>query len=173
MGAVLGFRDLVFEDKEDFIRVYFLKYFYFDMPKQELEKIADFSIDKNKIMFDTIQIKAERQFNRLISKHIDNDLKTIKGTRAKYIYKPPIIGSLRFGLVDRDTNCIEIRPVTGCNLNCIYCSIDEGIESNRTDYIIDKNLLVSEFKKLIENKKLRSFLLGVRRKGASVQKRIY
>ena len=149
----MEFKDIVFEDRQDVIRAYFLRYFYFDIQKKKLNKIAKFSINKSKITFNTTQTKAERQFQRLISKRVLEDLKTLKGNKATYICQPPIIGSLRFGLVDRDTNCIEIRPITGCNLNCIYCSINEGIESSKADYIVAKDVIVSEFKKLIENKK--------------------
>jgi len=147
MAAELEFQDLRFEDRNEAVRAYFLRYFYFDISKDELENIAKYSINEHKITFDTTQTKAERQFRRLITNCIRNDLKTLKGTKAVYISQPPIIGSLRFGLVDRDTSCIEVRPITGCNLNCIYCSIDEGIESNKKiEYIIDKDLLVDEFK---------------------------
>jgi uncharacterized Fe-S cluster-containing radical SAM superfamily enzyme len=153
MGAILEFQDLMFEHHSDCIRAYFLKYFYFDLPLVELEKIADFKVNGHQITFETSQIKAERQFNRLISIYIKEHLKSLKGSRAVYFHQPPIIGSLRFGLIDRDTNCIEIRPITGCNLNCIYCSVDEGIQSKKIEYLIDKDLLVSEFKKIIEGKK--------------------
>jgi hypothetical protein len=152
MGAELEFQDLVFEYRNNAIRAYFMKYFYFDIEASELLKIADFALNAHKITFNTTQAKAERQFNRLISRMIAEKLKTLKGNSAVYIHNPPIVGSLRFGLVDRDSNVIEVRPITGCNLNCIYCSIDEGIESSRTDYIVDRDLLVSEFKKLIADK---------------------
>jgi hypothetical protein len=39
--------------------------------------------------------------------------------------------------------------VSGCNLNCIFCSVDEGVsKSRRTDYIVDTDYLVDEFKKM-------------------------
>ncbi len=63
----------------------------------------------------------------------------------------PLIGSGAFGIVYRNTSIIEIKPVTGCNLNCIFCSVDEGIESKKTvDFIVEKDYLVEELKKLID-----------------------
>ncbi len=42
-----------------------------------------------------------------------------------------------------------MRPVSGCNLNCIFCSVDEGVShSRKADYIVDTDYLVDEFKKM-------------------------
>ena len=154
MGAKLEFKDISFSQQDGLIRVYFLKNFYFDINVNELEEIAKFTIiNSQAIEFDTTQAKAERQFQRLLAKNIENNLKSLKGNRAFYVHSLPLIGSLRFGLLDRDTNLIEVRPITGCNLNCIYCSIDEGIESEKIDYVVDKDLLVTEFKTLTKDKK--------------------
>ena len=43
-------------------------------------------------------------------------------------------------------------PITyKCNLDCVYCSIDEGASSGKkTDFLIEKDYLVEEIKKLAE-----------------------
>ncbi len=41
----------------------------------------------------------------------------------------PLIGTIMFGLIDRGTNLIQVRPTSLCNLNCPYCSVDSGEES--------------------------------------------
>lgn len=65
----------------------------------------------------------------------------------------PLIGHTAFGLIDRGTNVIQVRPISGCNLNCIFCSVDEGKSKTRvTDYIVEVDYLVEEFKKLVELK---------------------
>jgi uncharacterized Fe-S cluster-containing radical SAM superfamily enzyme len=80
-------------------------------------------------------------------------------TRRELIYVTresgiPLIGHTAFGLIDRGTNLIQVRPVSGCNLNCIFCSVDEGHTSTRkTDYIVDTDYLVEEFAKLASLKK--------------------
>jgi uncharacterized Fe-S cluster-containing radical SAM superfamily enzyme len=47
-----------------------------------------------------------------------------------------------------------VRPLTGCLLNCPFCSVDEGPRSHTrlTDYIIDPSYLIEETTKLIEYK---------------------
>jgi len=66
----------------------------------------------------------------------------------------PLLGHAAFGLIDRGTNLIQVRPITGCNLNCIFCSVDEGTKSRTriTDYIVEPSYLVEEFRKIAEFK---------------------
>ncbi|RLI84374.1 radical SAM protein [Archaeoglobales archaeon] len=56
----------------------------------------------------------------------------------------PLMGSSAFGLIDRGTNLIQIRPVCGCNLRCIFCSVDEGKNSKTraTDYLVDPDYML-------------------------------
>jgi len=66
----------------------------------------------------------------------------------------PLIGSNAFGLVDRNTTIIEVKPITGCNLDCIFCSVSEGKSSKKTnDFIVDKDYLAEEFIELADFKK--------------------
>ncbi len=66
----------------------------------------------------------------------------------------PLLGYNAFGLIDRGTNLIQVRPITGCNLNCIFCSVDEGKHSRTrlVDYIVDPDYLLEEFRKVAEFK---------------------
>ena len=66
----------------------------------------------------------------------------------------PLLGYNAFGLIDRGTNLIQVRPITGCNLNCIFCSVDEGKLSKTriTDYIVDYEYLIEEFAKITKFK---------------------
>ncbi len=62
----------------------------------------------------------------------------------------PLLGHAAFGLIDRGTNLIQVRPITGCNLNCVFCSVDEGRKSRTriTDYIVEPDYLIEEFAKV-------------------------
>lgn len=64
------------------------------------------------------------------------------------------MGHAAFGLIDRGTNLIQVRPITGCNLNCIFCSVDEGKRSRTkaNDFIVDPDYLIEEFRKIAEFK---------------------
>ncbi|MHA1131314.1 MAG: radical SAM protein [Candidatus Helarchaeota archaeon] len=66
----------------------------------------------------------------------------------------PLLGSLYFGIIDRGTNLIQVRPMTGCILNCPFCSVNEGprSENRHVDYIVDAAYLMEEVKKVIAYK---------------------
>lgn len=66
----------------------------------------------------------------------------------------PLIGSVGFGLIDRGTNVIQVRPTSLCPLSCIFCSTDAGPKSLRrvVEYVVELNYLVEEFRKLVEFK---------------------
>ncbi len=77
----------------------------------------------------------------------------LTGKQAVYIHKNsgiPLIGHVGFGIVDRNTNLIEVKPITGCNLNCIYCSVDAG--QRPVDFVVEKDYLIEELVKLIKCK---------------------
>lgn len=65
----------------------------------------------------------------------------------------PLMGHTAFGLIDRGTNVIQVRPISGCNLNCLFCSVDEGKSTTRiTDYIVEVDYLAEGFKELVDLK---------------------
>lgn len=152
--AKLEFKDLEFVDKGDFIRVIFLKIFYFDLEKAMLRKISNFKISKNSIEFKNItKDVADKKFNYLITQGFNELTNSVSGHRTIYIHKNsgiPLIGSNAFGIVDRNTSLIEIKPITSCNLNCIYCSVGEGRSSKKlVDYVVEEEYLAEELKKLV------------------------
>lgn len=68
----------------------------------------------------------------------------------------PLIGCICFGLIDRGTNVIQTRCWCGCNLNCIFCSVDEGERSLHrvTKYEVDPEYMVEWLKELIKFKQV-------------------
>ena len=154
--AKLSFQDLSFDDKGDKIRVNFLRIFYFYISPENLKKIDDFSVEKDGITFKNIsQEKAERKFYLLLEKGFKVLKNSLNEKPTIYVHKNsgiPLIGNVAFGLIDRDTNVIEVKPITGCNLKCVYCSVDE--DKRPVDFVIEKDYLVEEFKKLVEFKKV-------------------
>lgn len=63
----------------------------------------------------------------------------------------PLVGCIAFGLIDRGTNVIQVRPISTCPLSCIFCSTDAGPKSRirQTEYIIPLDYLVEELKKIV------------------------
>lgn len=156
--AELEFEDLFFEDEESKVKVTFLKAFCFYIGKAELLKIGNYRAEGNRIVFDKATEKqARNKLNFILEDGFTRLESKVTARKAVYIHKNsgiPLIGSVYFGIIERGTNIIEIRPITGCNLNCIYCSVDEGVPSKRQmDFVVEKDYLVSELKKVIEYKK--------------------
>jgi hypothetical protein len=152
--AELIFKDLSFEEKGSKIRINFLKLFYFDINKTMLNSIGNFRINGNKIeFFDVSERRARRKFNTLLSKGLTQLKNKLNNKLTIYIHKNsgiPLIGTNYFGLIDRGTNIIEIKPITSCNLSCIYCSVDEGPKSRRkVDFVVEKDYLVEGLKKIV------------------------
>lgn len=69
----------------------------------------------------------------------------------------PLVGSVGFGLIDRGTNVIQVRPTSICPLSCIFCSTDAGPRSKRrlTEYMVELDYLVDEFRRLVRVKDCR------------------
>lgn len=59
----------------------------------------------------------------------------------------PLIGHLAFGIIDRGTNLLQIRPTSLCPLSCIFCSVDAGPQSRwrKTEYIVELKHLLNWF----------------------------
>ncbi len=154
--AKITFEDLSFEEKQDKIKVNFLRIFYFYLSKKELEQIDNFIIEEKSVLFKNIpQRKAERKFYLLLEKCFKELKNSLNNKSAVYIHKNsniPLIGNVAFGLIDRNTNIIEVKPITGCNLKCMYCSVDE--DKRPIDFVVEKDYIVEEFEKLVKFKNI-------------------
>ncbi|MBC7080943.1 MAG: radical SAM protein [Thermoplasmatales archaeon] len=120
------------------------------------------------LVYDIIEVRIDRKvYERDSRKYKDEDI--IRLCPFKEVYNAvtkrklyfiseesgiPLIGYTSFGLIDRDTNIIQVRPVSGCNLNCIYCSVDEGKSRTRfVDYMVDVDYLLREFEEIVKMKR--------------------
>ncbi|RJS92974.1 radical SAM protein [Candidatus Bathyarchaeota archaeon] len=63
----------------------------------------------------------------------------------------PLVGCISFGIIDRGTNLLQIRPISLCPLSCIFCSTDAGPKSRirQAEYIVPLDYMIEEFKKLV------------------------
>ncbi|MEM4718256.1 MAG: radical SAM protein [Desulfurococcaceae archaeon] len=66
----------------------------------------------------------------------------------------PVFGYIAFGIIDRGTNVLQVRPTTICPQACIFCSVDAGLKStNRwAEYIVEPDLIIKGVEKAIEEK---------------------
>ena len=157
MKAKLQFEDLSFGQWQGGVRAKLLKSFYFDIDNKSLANIGPFEFDEHSISFENVtEPKARQKFTFLLEKHFPLLRNIYTKKPAIYVHRNsgiPLMGAQSFGLIDRNTSIIEVRPVTGCNLNCVYCSVDEGLSTRKVlDFIVEKDYLVQEFKKLVEFK---------------------
>lgn len=155
--AELEFEDLRFEEKDTKVRVHFMNLFYTDIDRQEIEKISPYRVEGKKIIFSKAnESKARRKLVQLLSGSFSSLKNKIANKDSFYIHRYsgiPLMGTNYFGIIDRGTNLIEIKPITSCNLGCIFCSVDEGPTSRRkVDFVVEKDYIVQELKKLVEFK---------------------
>lgn len=66
----------------------------------------------------------------------------------------PLVGCIAFGIIDRGTNLLQIRPTSVCNLNCTFCSVDAGIYSkiHPVAYEVELGYLVQWVKEIVDYK---------------------
>ena len=70
--ATFEFQDLSFEEFDDFVRVSFQNNYYFDVQKEELDKIGQYEINKNAIRFIDINEKKTSRFDFIVSEGMKN-----------------------------------------------------------------------------------------------------
>ncbi|PIZ50936.1 hypothetical protein COY27_05305 [Candidatus Woesearchaeota archaeon CG_4_10_14_0_2_um_filter_33_13] len=149
--AHLNYKTLSFSLEKDNLRINLLRIFYCKVPIIELKKIGFLKlIDENTIEFDNN--KAETKFSFLLNKYFQDLKNSINNNKTVYIHQNsgiPLIGHVSFGIVYRTSSLIEIKPVTSCNLNCIYCSVSEGKASDKVDFVVEKDYLIQELQELL------------------------
>ncbi len=76
--------------------------------------------------------------------------------RDVYLIKSPIplVGHVAFGIIDRGTNVLQVRPSTLCFHSCIYCSVDSGPQSKwrTSEFLVDREWLVRWIEEMIKIK---------------------
>lgn len=162
----LHFEDIQFVDEKSQVKGIFLKNFYFEISKKELDKIGNWKVVKQDLIIEGSENIVKRNFNTLLEQKL-KELKSFQGKEAIYIYEGmiPLIGSLYFGIVDRNTNIIEIRPITGCNLNCMFCSVD--LCKRERDFVVQADYLAKEAEKLakLKREKLKELEIHINAQG--------
>ena len=155
MNKVL-FEDFNFESFDEGVKAWFYKNYYFLIPSDALLSIASFKVEGGNLFFDCPSKKAEKKLGIILSNGLRNLRNRLRDKETIFINEElglPLIGCNEFGLIDRGTNVLEVKPVTGCNLGCIFCSISEG-PNNKRDLLVELDYLLREFSALASIKKL-------------------
>ncbi len=146
----LSYEDLVFSEGKDCLDVSFLNIFGFKLDIIDLAGVGYEKCSNHSIFF---KINPKQRWVALLEKGFRELKNRLTGKPAVYIHKNsgiPLIGHVAFGVVDRNTNLIEVKPITGCNLNCIYCSVDA--DKRPVEFVVEKDYLVEELKKSVRQK---------------------
>ncbi len=74
-----------------------------------------------------------------------NEAINVRRTLVQVGTEYPMVGTLAFGIVDRGTNVVEVRPTSICALSCIFCSVNAGPKSRAraAEYIVDPDALAN------------------------------
>lgn len=152
--AKLVFESWSFNEQGDKIEAVLLNNFSLKIPLEEFSFLSELKVQDGALLFKKIsEEQAEHKVNLLLASHLSELKNKRTGNKAVYFYPGcgiPLIGNVAWGIVYRDSSLIELKPQTSCNLNCIYCSVGEGINSQKTDFVIDKDYLLEEFDKLLD-----------------------
>ncbi|MEM4245125.1 MAG: radical SAM protein [Candidatus Nanoarchaeia archaeon] len=74
----------------------------------------------------------------------------VKVTRDSGI---PLMGCIAFGIIDRGTNLIQVRPTSICNLKCPFCSTNaNNPEVHPNNYEVELSYLVDWVKEVVKFK---------------------
>jgi len=165
-----------FEDTGESIRLVWRETLYADFEKDELARVIKrkyrvkpaITARDGALLVDTDYPDVEKY----IAIYIQNNLGALlrnryTGRKVIYIHEGmdvPLLGYNAFGLIDRGTNLIQVRGVSGCNLSCVFCSVDEGPYSRtrKLDYVVDVDYLMKWFDEVarIKGKGLEAHLDG-------------
>ena len=138
---------------DDAIKGRFMRLFTFHIPHEDISHLAPYEVQDGAVVFSEGEDNALKEFERHLSKAMHDLTNKLTGLPAWYIHAGsgvPLFGSNAFGIVDRGTNLIEVKPITGCNLDCIYCSVDESRRG--MDIVIDPEFLAQGCRELCEYK---------------------
>ncbi|MFH1589093.1 MAG: radical SAM protein [archaeon] len=152
----LELEDFEFREEDDRVKFIFEKYYHFFVDKSVLEKIGSFKVHRDFIDFDVSEKTLNNKINMILKIGMD-ELTNVLGKKTVFIHRGsgiPLLGTNEFGIVDRDTNIIEVKAHTLCNLDCIYCSVDAGRSSRKgVDFVVEHEFLLEEFDRVASPKK--------------------
>jgi len=51
----------------------------------------------------------------------------------------PLVGTIAFGIIDRGTNVLQVRPTSVCSMCCAFCSVDAGpcSKARWADFVVE------------------------------------
>jgi len=143
------YEDIKFLQERGYVQAIFLEIFGFQIKDEELWNLGHYTVEKEAIIFEEEKVN-ERKFNDLINKGFTELTNLTNEKPTTYVHKNsgiPLMGNVSFGIIDRGSNIIEIKPITSCNIDCVFCSVNET--KRERDFVVEADYLVEEVAKLI------------------------
>ncbi|MFW5746289.1 MAG: radical SAM protein [Nanoarchaeota archaeon] len=152
----LQFEIIHFREQEDNVRGHVMQNWYFDLSKEYLDDLGEWQCEDGALL-------VGEDVAPIVRSAIDEGLchltNKISGLATTYVHKNsgiPLIGTNYFGIVDRGTSLLELKPVTSCNHCCLYCSVSEGAQDKQVDFLVEADYLVEETRRVLREKGLTS-----------------
>jgi len=127
-----------------------MRIFSFSLPHKKLLEIGQYEIKNGAIIFPHETDKKRKQFMHILENSMKKLTNKLTNKPATYIHRNsgiPLLGHSAFGIVDRNTTTIEVKPITGCNISCSFCSVADNKRIH--DFVIEMEYLIQEVEKLI------------------------
>jgi uncharacterized protein len=148
----VSYETLTFTDHQDRIGITLLRFFSTSIPKSSLPGLQE--VTKHSLKF--TQLNPYPRFQKELTVAFAHLTNAVSKKPSIYVHRQstiPLIGQSSFGIIDRNSSLLEVKPITGCNINCIFCSVDEGKGTKKVrDFIVEKDYLIQELQVLIEKK---------------------
>ncbi len=152
---MLDFGELSFSEIDGKVRVSLYGYFYKDFEINEIgEEVGEFEIVDGKLKTENSDMqRVEKKFMRFFRKYKRDLIYKLNGNKAVFVDEDmniPLLGLQFMGIVDKGSEMLEIKPITNCNADCSFCSVNEGPSSDKKiDFVIDVEYLIKEIRNLL------------------------
>lgn len=160
--TTVRYEHIAFRPTQDgMIQGRFMKLYTFSVHPEQLAVLGSYSLEQDgSLTFpDADEVAVHNVMGRIVSvglspEHLRN---SISKNPVNFLYRGcgvPIIGSNVFGVVDRGTSLIEVKPITSCNLHCTYCSVGEGGDEKKYDFVVEAEYLAQTVREVMAEKGL-------------------
>ncbi len=165
--VMLKYDELKFEEVDGNVKIVVYDFFYKVFSKDELEReIGEFKMVGGNIQIGNLdKSRCEKKVMRFFRKYKGDLNYSINKKKVIYVDEDlglPLVGLNFIGIVDKGSEILEIKPITGCNADCNFCSVGEGLSSmKKRDFVVDKDYLVKETINLLEFKKVEGMSIWI------------
>lgn len=161
-SCMLSFEDLKFSKMEKggqaVVRVSTYGHLIKDFLEQEIfDCVGEIEIEEGVLTLKGLNAERTRKrFMRWFRGYKKEFTSLLNGNKVIFVDEDlglPLIGLNFIGILDKGSEILEVKPLTGCNADCIFCSVDEGKSSKKNvDFVVDREYLVGAMQEILDEK---------------------